>query len=82
MNRVFGDSFTNPGYGATANHSYLPTLTKMNGLAYINLGINGAQVADQITNVLATNVVSSDTTLFELGTNDHYNYGNDATKRQ
>lgn len=78
---VFGDSFSNPGYGATTGHGYVSVLQRLLGSpAVMNYGINGGQVADQTTNLCSVNIAGGDRSIVELGTNDHIVYKTDAIK--
>lgn len=78
---ALGDSFTNPQYGSTTNHGYLSVFSRLINQTIVNKGINGAQVPDQTANLCGINIVSGDKSILELGTNDHWRYGGNATKR-
>lgn len=77
---ALGDSFTY-GYGATAGHGYIPVLAKLLNKPITNLGVNGAQVPDQTQNLCNTNITTNDSSILELGTNDHWRYGSNTTKQ-
>jgi lysophospholipase L1-like esterase len=79
--RALGDSFTY-GYGSTAGHGYLEVLSRLLAKPITNLGVSGAQVPDQTDTLCGINVVAGDLSLLELGTNDHWRYGADATRRE
>ena len=77
---VFGDSFSNPGYGATSGHAYLQVLSNSLGLSIYNYGMNSAQIADQTANICSISILPGDVSILELGTNDLWYYGNNSTK--
>lgn len=78
---ALGDSFTY-GYGATSGHGYVSVLAALLGKSITNLGVSGAQVPDQTANLCGINIMTGDASILELGTNDHWRYGADATKRE
>jgi lysophospholipase L1-like esterase len=79
---AIGDSFTNPGYGASSSaKSYISLLNGMLGTTINNLGINGGATADLAANAYSINVIDGDKSIVELGTNDDWMYGADTAKR-
>lgn len=77
---ALGDSFSNPGYGATSGHAYLQVLANQLGQSITNYGINGGQTADQTANLCSITIGAADAGVVELGFNDMWYYGNDLNK--
>ena len=80
---VLGDSFSNPGYGATSGHGYVDVLRQLMGNPPVtNFGIAGGMTADQTTHLCSIAISGADESIVELGTNDHWNYKNDPVKME
>lgn len=78
---VLGDSISYPGYGASAWHGYVPVLQQLLNSQVSNLSAPGYMTADQTTNLCSISVVAGDTSIVELGTNDHWVYKDNVTQQ-
>lgn len=81
MYYAFGDSITY-GTGATSKPlSYIGLLVSAIGTPYTNAAVSGAQAADQAVVAYKYKPQAGDRVSIMVGTNDHWKYGTNATKK-